>query len=116
MRIRTVGRRGVLFTFQDGDSPMGGETSVYLIEGGDRFYLCDTFLGSRFMNVVKDRIKESPRKDLVIFNSHSTTTTSGETERSTGAKSSLMNLQEEEWKKDGSTISKIWKDFETEMF
>ena len=71
MRIRTVGRRGVLFTFQDGDSPMGGETSVYLIEGGDRFYLCDTFLGSRFMNVVKDRIKESPRKDLVIFNSHS---------------------------------------------
>ena len=54
MKIQAVGSRGVLFTFQDGDSPMGGETSVYLIEGVDRFYLCDTFLGSRFMNVVKD--------------------------------------------------------------
>ncbi len=50
---------------------MNGETSVYLIEGRDRLYLCDTFLGNRSMNVVKNRINESPRKDLVVFNSHS---------------------------------------------
>lgn len=71
MKIQQIGSRGVLFTFQDGDSPMTGETSVYLIEGRYRFYLCDTFLGNRSMSVVKNYIQETPRKDLVIFNSHS---------------------------------------------
>jgi len=50
---------------------MNGETSVHLIEGRYRFYLCDTFLGNRSMSVVKNYIRETPRKDLLIFNSHS---------------------------------------------
>ena len=107
MKSQQIGSRGVLFTFQDGDSPMTGETSVYLIEGRYRFYLCDTFLGNRSMSVVKNYIQETPRKDLVIFNSHSDYDHIWETEHSKGAKSWLMNLLGEEWKRDGITISKI---------
>ena len=72
MLISKIGKRGTLFTFQDGDSPMGGDTSVYLISGKERLYLCDTYLGTGSMRVVKEYINNRyGEKRLIVFNSHS---------------------------------------------
>ncbi len=72
MLISEIGKRGTLFTFQDGDSPMGGDTSVYLISGKERLYLCDTYLGIGSMKPIIDYIdRRYSEKQLVVFNSHS---------------------------------------------
>lgn len=72
MKIKKVGKRGTLFTFEEGDSLMEGETSIYLIRGKNRVYLCDTHLGPKSMEYVKRELgKELNEKELIIFNSHS---------------------------------------------
>lgn len=73
MNIVKVGNRGVLFNYEDGDCPIGGGTSVYLINTENKLFLCDTHMGYKSMDVVKEYIKENnlSNKELIIFNSHS---------------------------------------------
>ena len=73
MNIVKVGKRGVLFNYEEGDSPIGGGTSVYLINTEKKLFLCDTHMGYKSMDVVKEYIKENnlTSKELIIFNSHS---------------------------------------------
>lgn len=72
MIIKEIGSRGVLFTFEQDDSPMPGD-SVYLIRGEHRNYLCDTHLGSASMEYIQQYLRDNDLddKDLVIFLSHS---------------------------------------------
>jgi cyclase len=73
MNIVKVGNRGVLFNYEDGDCPIGGGTSVYLINTENKLFLCDTHMGYKSMDVIKEYIKENnlSNKELIIFNSHS---------------------------------------------
>lgn len=73
MNIVKVGKRGVLFNYEHGDCPIGGGTSVYLINTENKLFLCDTHMGYKSMDVVKEYIKENnlSNKELIIFNSHS---------------------------------------------
>ncbi|EGW37932.1 MBL fold metallo-hydrolase [Desulfosporosinus sp. OT] len=65
MIIQEIGIRGVIFTYED-------DISVYLIKGDHQIVLCDTHLGPRSMNVVKDYLlTQSSPKELLVFNSHS---------------------------------------------
>jgi glyoxylase-like metal-dependent hydrolase (beta-lactamase superfamily II) len=68
MKVREVGKRGVLFTFYD----LGGlPTNVYLIDGRSFIFILDTFLGPESMNVVKEYIKSRLKpKPIILFNSH----------------------------------------------
>lgn len=73
MDIRKVGKRGVLFNYEEGDCPIGGGTSVYLINTKNKLFLCDTHMGAKSMDVVKEYINDNnlDSKELIIFNSHS---------------------------------------------
>lgn len=73
MDIKKIGNRGVYFTFSEGDSPMGYDTSVYLINCEDKLFLCDTHLGTKSMEVVIDYIRNNnlSSKEIIVFNSHS---------------------------------------------
>jgi len=64
--IQEIGSRGVLFTFEFGDS-------VYLINTKDKLILCDTGEGNDGMEYVSQYIKNKllEEKPLFIFNSHS---------------------------------------------
>lgn len=64
--VQEVGSRGVLFTFEFGDS-------VYLINTSDKLFLCDTSEGHEEMEVVKSYIRQNnlENKLLYVFNSHS---------------------------------------------
>ncbi len=69
MQIKTiteVGSRGILFTYEFGDS-------VYLINSFNKLFLCDTNEGYESMEYVKNYIREHKLTDktLFIFNSHS---------------------------------------------
>lgn len=65
MIIREIGKRGIIFTFED-------DISIYLIKGNHHYVLCDTHLGPLSMNVVKEYLtSQLTPKDLLIFNSHS---------------------------------------------
>lgn len=65
MEMKKIGRRGVSFTDQD--------TSVYLICGEHRLYLCDTHWGPNSMDAVKEYIinQQLQDRELIIFNTHS---------------------------------------------
>lgn len=73
MKIERIGRRGVFFTFGEGDAPFEYNTSVYLINTGKRIFLCDTHTGPKSMDIVKNYINDNGwnNKELIIFNSHS---------------------------------------------
>ncbi|QVK18586.1 MBL fold metallo-hydrolase [Mycoplasmatota bacterium] len=64
--ICEISSRGILFTYEFGDS-------VYLINTQDKLILCDTSEGKKEMEYVKQYIKdkEISHKPLFIFNSHS---------------------------------------------
>ncbi len=64
--IKEIGSRGILFTFEFGDS-------VYLINAMDKLILCDTHEGKKSMEHVKQYIQTNDLMDkqLYIFNSHS---------------------------------------------
>ncbi|NHJ31885.1 MAG: MBL fold metallo-hydrolase [Asgard group archaeon] len=71
MKITDVGKRGVVFSFDDlsteeYDSP----TNVYAIIGEKHIFICDTFLGPGSMKGVKDYLKKYSDKTIIIFNSH----------------------------------------------
>ncbi|MEW5784258.1 MAG: MBL fold metallo-hydrolase [Bacillota bacterium] len=72
MRIKKIGTRGVHFVFEDGESSLPGELGVYLICSDDRVYLCDTHLGPKYMEPVKQYLPEHDlaEKQVILFNSH----------------------------------------------
>ena len=71
MKIEKIGSRGTVFTFEDKESALG-EYSVYLINGDNRLYLCDTHLGPKSMEPIKEYLQaQGLNKPLVIFLSHS---------------------------------------------
>lgn len=65
-KITHIGSRGVLFTYEYGDS-------VYLIKGLNKLILCDTNEGIEAMDYVMSYLKENnlEQMPLFIFNSHS---------------------------------------------
>lgn len=66
MKTTPIGTRGVLFTILD---PF--PVNVYLVQGRQHLFLCDTAFGSDSMNPVKQYIAEhSEGKPLVVINSH----------------------------------------------
>ncbi len=72
MQAKEIGNRGVMFTFEPQECPIGGST-VYLINGKNTIYLCDTHLGSASTDPILAYIQEKgwQEKDVVIFFSHS---------------------------------------------
>lgn len=73
MKIEHVGKRGIVFTFDDLSTPeYESPTNVYVINADKNFYICDTFLGPASMKGVKSYLKENfSEKSFIVFNSHS---------------------------------------------
>lgn len=72
MFVKEIGERGVLFTFSGRDFPYLGDTSVYLINAGHYFFVCDTHLGPQSMEPIKKYMAvEGEKKQTIVFNSHS---------------------------------------------
>ncbi|MCR4430334.1 MAG: MBL fold metallo-hydrolase [Tepidanaerobacteraceae bacterium] len=72
MFVKEIGERGVLFTFSGKDFPYLGDTSVYLINTGRFFFVCDTHLGSASMEPIRRYMHEKrENKPAIVFNSHS---------------------------------------------
>jgi len=71
MDIKEIGR-GVMFTYTANESPIG-EYSTYLVNGDNNLYLCDSFLGPKSMEPIKDYIADQGWQDkpMVVFLSHS---------------------------------------------
>lgn len=72
MEISKIGKRGTFFTFQEGDSAFSQDTSVYLIDAGDKLFLCDTHVGPKSMDMIKEYIDAQGLgdKEIIVFNSH----------------------------------------------
>ncbi|NHJ84023.1 MAG: MBL fold metallo-hydrolase [Asgard group archaeon] len=72
MITTTVGKRGKVFTFDDfSTETYYCPTNVYVINGKNHIFICDTFLGPESMVGVKEFINEHfKNKPIVIFNSH----------------------------------------------
>jgi glyoxylase-like metal-dependent hydrolase (beta-lactamase superfamily II) len=71
MKIEKIGSRGTMFTFEGQESALG-EYTIYLINGNNRLYLCDTHLGPKSMDPIKEYLRsQGLDKPLVIFLSHS---------------------------------------------
>lgn len=65
MEIKQIGSRGVMFTFED-------ENSIYLIDAGNKVFLCDTHEGPATTGLVQQYLDENHSgKEIIIFNSHS---------------------------------------------
>lgn len=73
MEIKHVGKRGIVFTFDDLSTPdYSSPTNVYVINTRKKFFLCDTFLGPASMKEVREYLeKKYGEKDYMVFNSHS---------------------------------------------
>jgi glyoxylase-like metal-dependent hydrolase (beta-lactamase superfamily II) len=68
MKIREIGKRGTLFTFDDLN---GFETNCYLINCEKYIFVVDTFLGPQSMEGIKDYIESKLQsKPVIVFNSH----------------------------------------------
>ncbi len=72
MIIEKIGNRGVFFTFEEGDSPFEQNTSTYLINTDDRIFICDTHVGPKSMDIIKQYIHDNKLndKEIIVFNSH----------------------------------------------
>lgn len=72
MIIEKVGSRGIFFTFETGDAPINGNTSIYLINTENKIFLCDTHMGPKSMKYVKEYIHTHglSNKEIIVFNSH----------------------------------------------
>jgi|GEM_PF-341162 len=67
MKLGRVGTRGTFFTFE---TPF--KTNVFVVNGGNHVFLCDTFLGTDPMEEIKRYLEENElaSKPLVVFISH----------------------------------------------
>lgn len=72
MRINKVGSRGYVFTFDELKSTeFNCTTNIYLIDGNKHIFICDTFLGSKYMMKIKKFIDENLNDNpIIVFNSH----------------------------------------------
>lgn len=72
MKVEKIGSRGTLFTFAASDTGFPEECCVYLINGKNRVYLCDTHLGPGSMAPVREYIRANGMadKELVVFLTH----------------------------------------------
>ncbi|KEI01517.1 MBL fold metallo-hydrolase [Clostridium botulinum] len=72
MYINKVGSRGYVFTFDElKNTEFDCTTNVYLIDGNRHIFICDTFLGPKYMKEVKKFIDEHLKsKPIIVFNSH----------------------------------------------
>ncbi|MDD4028534.1 MAG: MBL fold metallo-hydrolase [Caldisericia bacterium] len=68
MKIQRIRSRGWLFTFDDIE---GTYTNVYVIQGKQHYFLCDTYLGPKPMEDIKKHLyKVSEELPFIVFNSH----------------------------------------------
>ena len=67
MKVQKVGSRGYVFTFED---PY--KLNIYVINGEEYIFICDTGFGSDSVNEILDYLKilDIPSKPFVVFNSH----------------------------------------------
>jgi len=71
MKITEIGKRGVVFTFDDlSNEDYESPTNIYVIIGEKHIFICDTFLGPESMKGVKEHLKKYSDKTIIIFNSH----------------------------------------------
>ncbi|MBN1328368.1 MAG: MBL fold metallo-hydrolase [Candidatus Heimdallarchaeota archaeon] len=72
MKISEVGKRGVVFSFDDFSTETYiCPTNVYVIKGDNNIFICDTFLGPESMRGVKRYLQDHYiDKPIIIFNSH----------------------------------------------
>lgn len=72
MDIEKVGSRGTLFKFNEKDSAFPQDTYVYLIDAGEKLFLCDTHVGPKSMETVKEYLDAQGlgSKEIIVFNSH----------------------------------------------
>lgn len=72
MEVKKIGSRGILFTFSDlVGTDYDCTTNVYVIQGREHIFICDTFLGPGSMEPVKEYIATHfPGKPIILFNSH----------------------------------------------
>jgi glyoxylase-like metal-dependent hydrolase (beta-lactamase superfamily II) len=70
--MEKVGSRGYVFSYDDLSSEdYYVPTNVYLIDGTNQIFICDTYLGPETMKPVKDFIEKNlDKKPIVVFNSH----------------------------------------------
>jgi glyoxylase-like metal-dependent hydrolase (beta-lactamase superfamily II) len=67
MDIKQVGKRGVLFSFDE----IGGATNVYVINGVSHIYIIDTFIGPEVMGQINSYIENNmSRKAIIVINTH----------------------------------------------
>ena len=73
MKIKKVGKRGLLFTFFElKESSYDCVTNVYVINGFNYFFICDTYLGPYYMKMIKEYLETNyGGKKYLVFNSHS---------------------------------------------
>lgn len=73
MQINKVGSRGYVFTFDRlKNTEFNCTTNIYLIDGKKHIFICDTFLGPKYMKKIKIFINENLKnKPIIVFNSHS---------------------------------------------
>lgn len=73
MNIKKVGKRGILFSFMElKKSSYDCVTNVYVINGKENFFICDTYLGPHYMKKIKKYLgTKYGKKNYIIFNSHS---------------------------------------------
>ncbi len=71
MKITEVGKRGIVFSFDDlSNEDYESPTNVFVIIGERHIFICDTFLGPESMKEVKEYLKKYSDKTIIIFNSH----------------------------------------------
>ena len=67
MKVQKIGKRGYLFSF---DKPYF--TTLYVINGDNKIFICDTFLGPDPMKEVLTHLEKEGVKDkeMIVFNTH----------------------------------------------
>lgn len=73
VKITNVGNRGLLFSFNElNKPPYNCITNVYTIIGKNKYFICDTYLGRYYMELITEYLESNyGKKDYIIFNSHS---------------------------------------------
>ncbi|KGN02983.1 Zn-dependent hydrolase [Clostridium novyi A str. 4570] len=73
MQISKISSRGYVFTFFElKNTEFNCTTNVYVINADKHIFICDTFLGPKYMKKIIKFIDENLKpKPIVVFNSHS---------------------------------------------
>jgi len=72
MKVEKIGSRGILFTIEAHENAFEEDYFIYLINGENNVYLCDTHLGPESMKPIKEYMHSHglDQKPLVLFFSH----------------------------------------------